>query len=442
MASLALDAHQFRPALGTVCDVLYRHRPSHALLHIHADHLRYYLATFLYQQVVTLAYTHLGYKVGVDQRRPPHRRAAQPHGRQVGHRRNNTRAPHLVADALQRRAHTLGLELVGYSPSRRLGRQAQFVPQSRLVNLDDDAVDAVRQLPACLVPMVDEGLDLVYILAFLDVGLHLEAHLPGPFQAPVVCRLEFHPVRGHHEIHAEHQFALGTLGRILQLERTAGGIAWIGERLKAVGLALAVHGLKGVERVHHLAPRLEVVGEVAVQAQRYGGYGLGVGRYVVAHTAVAACHCLHQLPVAVGEAYGHTVVLQLAGVAELLAVEQLAGTRLKLLYLLYAVGIAQREHRQPVRHLAETFVHLAAHALGRRQGRGQLRVLPLEVLELAHHAVKLLVAHQRPVVHIILVVEPVEFRRQLFHVLAHRLCVYCAEKVHVPSKFSDTGPVR
>ena len=237
-------------------------------------------------------------------------------------------------------------------------------------------------------------------------------------------------VGSHHEVHAEHELALGTLGGVLQLEAAAGGVAGVGEGLVAVGLALAVHGLEGLEGVHHLAAGLEVVGEVAVQAQRYGGYGLGVGRYVVAHTAVAACDGLHQLPVAVGEAYGHTVVLQLAGVAELLAVEQLAGTRLKLLYLLYAVGIAQREHREAVRHLTESLVHLATHALGGRQRAGQLGILPLEVLQFAQHGVELKVAHQRAVVHIILVVQPVEFLGQLLHVLAHRLCVYCAEKVH------------
>ncbi len=62
--------------------------------------------------------------------------------------------------ALEWSADLLGLEFEGYSPTWRLGGKSQAVPQGHLIDLDNDAVGAERQVPALVVPVV-------YIFAYL-----------------------------------------------------------------------------------------------------------------------------------------------------------------------------------------------------------------------------------------------------------------------------------
>ncbi len=200
-------------------------------------------------------------------------------------------------------------------------------------------------------------------------------------------------LRQHNKVRAELELTFGALGGVLQFETAAGGVARVGERLVAVSLTLAVEGLELAEWVYHFAPHFEVIGVRASEFEWYGGDGTGIGGDVVAYAAVAARHGLHKLAVLVGEPYGHTVVLELASVAEHRVAKQFACACLEVHYLVYRVGVAQREHREAVRHLTEGLVDLPSHSLGGRVGRRQLGVLPFKVGELAQQFVKLIVAH-------------------------------------------------
>ena len=130
-----------------------------------------------------------------------------------------------------------------------------------------------------------------------------------------------------------------------------------------------VHGLEGLKRIHHLAPCLEICREVAPEPQRDGGYGAGIGGDVVAHGPVATGDSLHQFAAPIGQPDGHAVVFEFTGISERGAVEQLAGAGLKVLYLLYTIGVAQRKHGQPMSHLAEGLVDLAPHTPAGRGGQ-------------------------------------------------------------------------
>ena len=210
--------------------------------------------------------------------------------------------------------------------------------------------------------------------------------------------------RQHHKVHTEHQFTLGAFGRVLQLQRPAGGIPRIGKRSLSLGHPLPIHGLKGFKRIHHLAPCFKVVGVFAPQSQRNGWNGACICRNIVAHGAIAAGHCLHQLSVPIGEPDGNAVVFQFTSIAERYPVEQFSCPGLEILYFLYAVGIAQREHGKPVCDLSEGLIHFSTHALGGGSGKCQLRILVFQIHQLAEKGVELEVAHQRRVVHIVLIV--------------------------------------
>ena len=183
-------------------------------------------------------------------------------------------------------------------------------------------------------------------------------------------------------------------GRRLLFERSGRSVAGIGQERFSGRLAF---GVEAVERgVGHqdFTPDFEVVGPVAVaQHEGYRAHRADVGRHVVALLSVAARHGAQQPPVFVGERDGRAVELQFAGVIRRadLALDALD----ELVELVERVGVAQRAHRIAVAHGAELACEVAAHALRRRVGIGELGMRRLQLLELAHHGVELEVADLR-----------------------------------------------
>ena len=130
----------------------------------------------------------------------------------------------------------------------------------------------------------------------------------------------------HQEIGTKQQFAFGTLGRVLQLQRAASRIAGIGKGFFSLCHALPIHRLESLEGVHHLTAHLKVVGIIATQTQRDRGDCACISGNIITHSAVAASGRLHQFALAICEADGNTVVLQFACIAERNTVEQFACT--------------------------------------------------------------------------------------------------------------------
>ena len=158
------------------------------------------------------------------------------------------------------------------------------------------------------------------------------------------------------------------------------------------------------------SPRASSVAGVA-EALRDGLDRAQVGGHVLTGRAVAARGALHEAATLVAQGDGQAVDLQLGDVAQLRGrlgrrgqLEPPAHAGVEGAQLVMAEGVGQAEHRGPVADLVEGRRRRAAHALGRRVGRGQLRVRRLEVLELAHQRVALGVADLRRV---LLVVERV-----------------------------------
>ena len=84
-------------------------------------------------------------------------------------------------------------------------------------------------------------------------------------------------------------------------------------------------------------------------------------------------------------------------------------------HLLLAVRIGEREHGVSVFHLCEVLVQVASHSLCRRVRVIEFGMLLFQILQFMHQHVKLHVAHERLVQHIISVVLLVQQLSELFY---------------------------
>ena len=194
-----------------------------------------------------------------------------------------------------------------------------------------------------------------------------------------------------HLVGPERQRPGGRHPRILLAQRSGRRVARVHEEPLA-GLRLApVEVVEGGDGHVDLAPHLEHLGERAgrrVEPLRDGGHGGDVGRHVLAGGAVPPGGRLHEPAVAVEEGDGQPVDLELAlegGVGRHLLPHtigpgpQLLGTE----------RVVQAHHRDVVDHGGEQRGRRRTDLGGRRVGHGQVRVLGLELAQLADQGVVL-----------------------------------------------------
>ena len=99
---------------------------------------------------------------------------------------------------------------------------------------------------------------------------------------------------------------------------------------------------------------------------------------------VSACA---SLPLAIVHGHGKPVQLQLGDVGELFLAQKPAHAPVEVPQFRLAQRVVQAQHGAGMPHLDETLARLAAHALGGRIRRDQLRMRGFQLLELAHHRV-------------------------------------------------------
>ena len=128
---------------------------------VNAGNLRDNLARLFHIDVVADVQVQAGQNVGVVERGTAHDGAGQLHGVHDGNGGDSAGASHLIGHVDERRAGPLGLKLVGDGPARTLRRIAKVLLLPQRIDLEHDAVGGHGQGVARLVPMVDEGIDLV-----------------------------------------------------------------------------------------------------------------------------------------------------------------------------------------------------------------------------------------------------------------------------------------
>ena len=175
------------------------------------------------------------------------------------------------------------------------------------------------------------------------------------------------------------QMALCHHTAVFAFERTAGGIAGVGEELLFACLAFGIEALERLPRHKHFAPNFKPRGiaTIGYQHQWYARNGPHIGRNIVAPHAVAARQGTHQLPFFIKEGDAQPIVFQLTAHLKILAIQARSNAFIPFVHVLTIVRVAQREHRVLVGHLHKVGREVAPHSLCGRVGVEALRMLCL-----------------------------------------------------------------
>ena len=378
--------------------------PGLALGFLHAGNLGNDFPAFLHIHPVAFVDIQGANLVFVHQCGPFDHSAAQEHGLQIGHRGNGAGAAHLVINAQDGRAGLFGLEFIGNRPAGTLGGIAQVLLAVHLVDLNHNAVRGKGQFLAGGIPVFDKSLNLPNVGTDASMGRYGESPTLGRPEGFIVGR-EVHLAGGNVIEGAEEAPSAHFFG-VLELERTAGGIAGIGKEGLLQGFPLLIETVKRLVGHKHLSADFELLGPAgSLQFPGDAGYLEGVAGYIVSLHAVSAGKGPEKDAVLIGEADGRSVEFEFAAIRERL-VQRFGGPFCKLFHFFDGISVGKGQHRIFVRIFGKSsfglFFQVRAYAAGGGVGRGELRILGLEVLQLVHQLVVLVVAHRGSVLYVVL----------------------------------------
>ena len=213
-----------------------------------------------------------------------------------------------------------------------------------------------------------------------------------PFRAACVA---------HQLVHERAHAALRHQRRIQVPHRARGGIAGVRELRLAGVLHLAVEPVERRAREVHLAADLDAIVRPASQRERDRADRAHVRGDLLTARAVAARRRAQQASAFVRERNAQAVDFQLGDVGDLLEPGALAHALVEGAQLLLGVRVVETEHRHHVLDGVKAFDRAACHALRRRVGRDELRMLRFNPLELVEQPIELLVGDLGVVVDVV-----------------------------------------
>jgi hypothetical protein len=331
----------------------------------------------------------------VVQRRHLHGHAADLDGLELGERVQVAELADAPLHVLQRRHLRRRRELPGDRPARVAPDRAQPALQLEVVDLHDDAVDLEVQRAAAALPLLALADDRVGVVEDPDVAVDAEPVLAQPVQPLRVLR-EAQPVDAPQAVRPHRQRAIARELGIELADRARRRVARVHERRQAGLGAPLVEPCEVRQRHVDLTADLEHRRRVLHPHRDRADRAQVVG-HVLADLTVAARRAPDEHALVVEQRDRQPVDLRLADVAERRLLDPLAGeVAAHPLHpgqqLLGRARVGQREHRLLVPDLLEHRDRLGADPLGRRVGGREIRVLLLELLELAEQRVVLVVA--------------------------------------------------
>ncbi len=421
--SLLLETLDGRPAHRAAGRHSERVRPGRTALQDHADHLRDHVAGTAHDHGVAHADIAAGHFLLVVQGRVRHGHAPDRDRGQARHGRQCSGASDLHLDVQHLRQGLLGREFV----RKRKARRARYEPKCTLrldrIDLVDHAVDVVRQIGTPLACTPVKGQQTVDAFHGGPLfGYRYPQGLQPVQQGGLAFRLRRTDQLAD-SVREKVQAPPRGNARIELPQAARGGVAGIGEFLLAAVALRAVQALK-VALVHqHFPPHLDYRGPAVLQAQRYAVDRAHVGGDVFSHHAVASCGRKVQHPVQVAQVHGQAIELQLAGIGNhrgrLAGLgEQLAHPRIESDRVGLAEPVVQRQHRHGMAHRRQIGAWCSADPQCRRIGRGELRVLSLQGLQLREQAIEFGIRNQRRIQHVIGGVVTLDLGAQLLRAFA------------------------
>ena len=127
-----------------------RHRPLGTLLEYHFDHLRNHIACALDDNRIADADALLRNQLFIMQAGARDHHAADRDGRQIGNRRQGTRAPDLDGDTFESGGGTLGRKLVRDGPARATADPAEAFLPVEPVDLVNNAINIIVEIGAAI----------------------------------------------------------------------------------------------------------------------------------------------------------------------------------------------------------------------------------------------------------------------------------------------------
>jgi hypothetical protein len=239
--------------------------------------------------------------------------------------------------------------------------------------------------------------------------------------------LERHAAVDVEEVGEEIELARRGDGRIEDAHRARGGVARIGEALRAGFVLLAIEILERLSRHHRLPAHFEIARQAVllerggIDAQRDRADGPDIGGDVLASGSIAARHAAHQRSIFIDERKAQAVEFVFGYVFHLLALGTLARAAVEIAQLVVAIGVVEAQHRRGMAHGAETLARFAADTLGGRIVRYQFGMLRFERLQFVHQAIEPAIGDRRLVEHVIAVFVLADFAAQPLDFFNRRL---------------------
>jgi hypothetical protein len=239
-----------------------------------------------------------------------------------------------------------------------------------------------------------------------------------------VGQRDLRPLDPAQPVHVDIQRAAGGDPRVKLAHRARGGVARVGEERQPLAGPVLVQLLEALAGQEHLAADLEPGREIAPKGERNAPDGPQVLRDVLAAVAVPARGAGDKLAALVNQCDREAVHLQLGDKLEVRLVEQARDALVPGEQLVLGEDVAQAEQRLGVLDHPEGLDRRRAHPLGRRVRRRQTGVVRLELGQLPHQHVVVVVADLGAVQHVVAVVMVVDQLAELFDPLSRLTLVH------------------
>ena len=151
------------------------------------------------------------------------------------------------------------------------------------------------------------------------------------------------------------------------------------------------------------------------QFQRDRVDGAHVVCHIIALHTITSRHSLHQFAIHIGQRDAQAVIFHLRTNLEVLTFQSFLHAVVEVSDLTFIIGVCQRQHRIFVRHSLERLVQITTHTLSGRVWISILRIEQLQVFQVMHHLVEVIIRNRWLIQHIIIIIVLLQLFTELLY---------------------------